>query len=280
MFTDNKVVLVTGGAGSIGSVLVKKIVSGSPNSVRILDSSEYNLWKLKRDLQDNGSESVRLLLGDIRNKERVDFAMKGVDVVFHLAAIKNIYISEYNPFELIDTNIGGLEKIIASALKYKPERFLFISSDKAVNPTSMYGMTKTIGEQLISWADSISKETVFSSLRFGNVQQSSGNVFEIWEEQRRKGLPLTVTDERMERYFFDINECVDFIIRAGYLSVSKGEIFVPNMKEYRVIDMAREISNNIKITGIRKGEKLKEMLMTVEEKKKAKPIDDFSIWVI
>ena len=154
----------------------------------------------------------------------------------------------------------------------------FASTDKAVNPTSLYGHSKAIGEKLTLWANQISDATRFTVLRFGNVKQSSGNVFEIWRNQLKAGEPLTVTHPEATRYIMDIDEAVDFIIEATEYA-SGGEIMVSEMQTYKILDLAKQLSENIKITGLRAEEKLHEELLTEEEKKRAKRLGD-KIWVI
>ena len=270
----NKSILVTGGAGSIGSILVETLLKFPIQSVRVLDIDEYALAKLNKRLQD---KRLRILLGSILDKDRVDIAGDGVDIVFHLAAIKNIEISEFNPIETIDTNVNGTVNVIKMLIKQKPLKFINISTDKAADASTLYGNTKQLGERITSWAGVHIKETKSGTVRFGNVRESRGNVFEVWNEENRNNNPLSITDPTMERYFIHTDEVIDFILNA-LLIINKGEIFVPKMKKFSVKELANEISKKQKIIGLRQGEKIQEILLNDEEKERA--IEKKDMWVI
>jgi len=270
----NKTVLITGGAGSIGSQLTKRILEFPVESVRVFDINEHALFQLGRTINDS---RLRLLLGNILDKDRLDLAGSNVDLVIHAAAIKNIEISEYNPIETIDININGTVNMIKMIMKNKPKKFLNISTDKAANPSTLYGTTKQLSERLTSWAGAHIKSTKFATVRFGNVYESRGNVFEIWKEQERKKLPLTITDPAMKRYFFHVDDAINFVMQCIPL-IKEGEIFVPKMKLQSIKEMANKISKNHKVIGIRRGEKLQEVLITNEEKQKAK--ENKNMWII
>ena len=270
----NKTILVTGGAGSIGAHLVKKILDSPVKSVRVLDIDEHALFRLNRDVNNS---RFRPLLGNILDKDRVEMAGNDVDIIFHLAAIKNIEISEFNPIETIDANVIGTVNMIKMAMKNKPKKFLNISTDKSVASSTLYGATKLLGEKLTSWAGIHLIPTKFATVRFGNVEESRGNVFEVWNDEFRKKKPLSITHPSMERYFFHVNEAVDFILSCLPL-ISSGEIFVPKMKMYKISKLANKITKNHKIIGLRKGEKLKEILLTDEEIKRA--TSNEKMWII
>ncbi len=259
----NKTVLITGGAGSLGYYLTKKILEYPIKSVRVLDIDENALFQLGRRTK---SPKLRLLLGNILDKERVELAMYKVDYVFHLAAIKNIEISEFNPIETIDSNINGTVNLIKSAIKNKPKKFLNISTDKAVEPTTLYGTTKSLTEKLVTWAGQHNEDTKFATVRLGNIFESRGNVFDVWKEEMSTKNPISITDPDMERYYFHVNDAVEFILESIPL-INHGEIFVPKMKLYKMKDLAREISSKQKIIGMRKGEKIKEKLLSEQEQK-------------
>lgn len=270
----NKNILITGGAGSLGSVLVKKILEFPVKSIRVLDVDEYALFKLKRSINDS---RLRLLLGSITDKDRVEMASNHVDIIIHLAAIKNIEISEFNPIETIDTNVQGMINLLKMSIRNKPERFLNISTDKSAQASTLYGTTKQISERLISWAGVHIDPTKFASVRLGNIMETRGNVFEIWDDEVKNNKPLSITHPAMKRYFFHIDEAVDFIIKCIPL-VNEGEIFIPKMKLYKIKDLASKISNKHKIIGLRQGEKLEEILITEEEKKMAQEKDN--MWIV
>jgi UDP-N-acetylglucosamine 4,6-dehydratase/5-epimerase len=270
----NKSILVTGGAGSVGSVLVTRLLDYPVKSVRVLDIDEHSLFKLNRKLNN---PKLRILLGSVLDQDRVDMAGDGIDIIFHLAAIKNIEISEFNPIETIDTNVNGTVNMIKMLIKKKPAKFINISTDKAADATTLYGNTKQLGERLTSWAGFHIEETKTATVRFGNVIESRGNVFEVWNEQKKNNKPLTITEPLMKRYFIHSNEVTDFIFDCLLLA-KEGEIFIPKMKKYNIKELADKISKNQKIIGLRQGEKLQEILLSSDEK--ANGIEKNNMWVI
>ena len=269
----NKVILVTGGAGSIGTVLTKKLLQYPVKSIRILDINEHALFKLSRSLNN---PKLRILLGSILDEDRLEMAGNNVDIVLHLAAIKNIEITESNPIETVDVNINGTINLIKMAIRNKPKKFLHISTDKAADPTTLYGATKQLGERLTTWAGDRTG-TKFATVRFGNVMETRGNVFEVWNEELNRNTALSITDPSMRRYFFHIDEAVNFILKCLILA-NNGEIFVPKMDSYSIKDMANKISKKHRIIGLRRGEKLNEVLITDSEKKYA--VEKKDMWVI
>ena len=270
----NKTVLITGGAGSVGSVLVKKILEYPIKTIRVLDIDEHALFKLKRSVND---PRLRLLLGSITDKERIEMACYKADIILHLAAIKNIEISEFNPIETIDTNVYGMINLLKMSTRTRPNKFLNISTDKAANATTLYGTTKQICERLVSWAGMHMDQTKFASVRLGNIIETRGNVFEIWNDERENNKPLSITHPKMERYFFHVDEAVDFIIKCIPL-VNAGEIFIPKMKSYKIKELASKVSDKHKIIGLRQGEKLEEILITKEEEENAQKKGD--MWIV
>jgi len=270
----NKVVLITGGAGSIGSSLAKTLLNYPVKSIRIFDNNEHALFKLSHSLDDS---RVQPLLGDILNKDRMELAVLDTDIIVHTAALKNIEITEYNPIEAIDVNVNGTINVIKSVIKNKPKIFINISTDKVAESSTLYGTTKQLGERLTNWAGPHIHTTKFATVRLGNIIETRGNVFEVWDKQLKNNLPLSITDPRMKRYFFHMDEAVDFILEC-MLHVNKGEIFVPKMKLYTITDLASKISKNHKIIGPRQGEKLQEILITEEEKKISKEKEN--MWII
>ena len=270
----NKTILVTGGAGSVGSVLVKKILEFPVKTVRVLDIDEHALLKLNRSIND---KRLRLLLGSITDKERIEMAGHNVDIILHLAAIKNIEISEFNPIETIDTNVQGMINLVKMSMINKPTKFLNVSTDKAAEASTLYGTTKQICERLASWAGVHMEQTKFASIRLGNVRETRGNVFEVWKKEKENNKPLSITHPKMERYFFHVDEAVEHILKCIIL-INLGEIFVPKMKSYMIKDLASEISKKQKIVGLRQGEKIEETLITQEEKKNAQ--EKNNMWII
>ncbi|WP_052347437.1 SDR family NAD(P)-dependent oxidoreductase [Candidatus Nitrosotenuis chungbukensis] len=256
-----KTILITGGAGSIGSEITRELLRFPVKTIRVFDSDEYSLYRLSKSVDD---ARVRFLLGSILDKDRLEVAGQNVDIIIHTAAVKNIEITEFNPLETIDINVIGLMNLIKMAMRNKPKKFLNISTDKAAEATTLYGSTKSLGEKLTTWAGQHVTTTKFATARFGNVMETRGNVFELWREEKERGKPLSITHPDMKRYFFNVNEAANFALSC--ISVMReGEIFVPKMKLYNVIDLAKKISNNYKIVGKRNGEKIIETLITDEE---------------
>ena len=270
----NKTILVTGGAGSIGSILTKKLLEYPIRAIRVLDIDEHALFRLNRSVND---PRLRLLLGSVLDKERIEMAGNQVDIVFHMAAVKNLEITEYNPIETIETNINGTVNMIKMVIRNKPKKFINVSTDKAADPTTLYGTTKQLSERLTSWAGAHIGATKFASVRFANVIETRGNVFEIWNEELKNNQPLSITDPAMERYFFHVDEAVEFILYCLTLA-NIGEIFVPKMKPYSIKKLAMKFSNKHKKIGIRQGEKISEVLITESEKKMAEERND--MWII
>lgn len=269
-----KVVLITGGAGSIGTALTKKLLEYPVKAVRVFDVNEHVLFTLKRSLKD---VRVRPLLGSVLDLDRLEMAANGVDIIIHAAAIKNIEITEFNPIETIEVNSIGTVNLIKTVIRNKPKVFLNLSTDKAVEPTTIYGTTKQLGERLTSWAGVHVLSTKFGTVRFGNVIETRGNVFEVWKNEFENDQPLSITDPLMKRYFFHVDDAVNFILESMRLC-NRGEIFVPKMKMEKVKNLATKISKKQKIIGTRQGEKLKEILITNDEKAVAD--ERKNMWII
>lgn len=272
----NKTILITGGAGSVGSILTEKILDFPIKQVRVIDVNEHSLFLLGRKLDNH--PKLRLLLGNILDQDRLEMACGDVDIIIHLAAVKNLEVTEFNPIETIDTNINGLVNLIKLTRKSKIKKFLNISTDKAADAVTLYGSTKLLSEKLTSWAGlHLNPPTKFATARFGNIIESKGNVFEVWENQIKENKAISITDSNMNRYFFHIEEAVEFILNCIPL-INQGEIFIPKMKKFNIKELANKYSKKQLIIGPRKDEKLEEILMTKEEEKIA--IQKRNMWII
>ena len=281
-----KKVLVTGGAGSIGSAIVHELVTRDCTLVRVLDMNETGLFTLQQELAH--TPVCRFLVGDIRDRDRMRRAVEGIDIVIHAAALKHVQSSEYNPFEAVKTNVVGIQNLIDVCIEEDIERFLFTSSDKATNPTNVMGTTKLLGERLVTAANYYKgkRRAMFSSVRFGNVMGSQGSVVPLFMQQIQRRIPVTITDETMTRFVMSKQEAIGLIFKA--LAIMKGgEVFILKMPVFRVADLYRAVadymherhalSSTSTTIGLRNGEKMHEELMTAEESRRALETDDMFI---
>jgi FlaA1/EpsC-like NDP-sugar epimerase len=282
-FKDKKVI-VTGGTGSIGSEIVRQLLNMNVAQVRIYSNDEYQQFKLMEELGPN--PRLRFLLGDIRDKDRMDHAFAGADICYHAAALKHVPICEYNPFEAVKTNVLGSQYVIELAIKHNLEKVIAISTDKAVDPSSVLGTTKLIMEKLFTSAKYITADsrTKFASVRFGNVLRSRGSVLETWEKQINEGGPVTVTDPNMTRFFMETSDAINLILKATEIMQGR-EIFVLKMKKTNMGDLAKETVKKfagdkkieIKVIGARPGEKLYEKLLSEVELESTMETEDMFV---
>ncbi len=269
---DDKVILVSGGAGSIGSELVRQICKYSYKSLIVVDQAESALYDLQQELKQNGFHNFVAIVGDIRDKNRMNhiFQEYRPNLVFHAAAYKHVPLMEYNSYEAIKINVAGTKALADLSSNYNVDKFVFVSTDKAVNPTNVMGATKRIAEMYISCMQQKSK-TKFITTRFGNVLGSNGSVIPLFKKQIEKGGPLTVTDKNVTRFFMTIPEASQLVLEAGAMG-DGGEIFLFDMGEsVKIFNLAKNMIKlsglrypediDIKITGLRPGEKLYEELL-------------------
>jgi len=272
---DGKVFLITGG-GSLGEALICKLLDLNSVTIRLFDNSEHSLFRIQQRFPD--AKNIRYLLGDITDYDRVEFAMEGTNYVIHTAANKFVDLIAYNPFQALNTNINGTINVIKAAMKTPSvEKVVYTSSDKAVEPVSIYGNSKAIGEHLFSWASRVGNK-VFATVRLPNLLKSRGSVFDVWKRQKSGGHPLSITNEGMERYFLPMGDAVDMILKV-IEGAKGGEIFVPaDLQPQRIVDLANQMSDNLEVVGIRSGEKIVERLMAPNEEKCA--VREGLMWVI
>lgn len=272
----NRIILITGGTGSIGSEIVHQLIKCEPKQIRIYSRDESKHFFLEKELEKYKSPiDIRFFIGDIRDKERLNRAFSRVDIVFHAAALKHVPYCEYNPFEAIKTNIYGTQNLIDVAIDHDIEKLIAISTDKAVYPNTVMGITKLMMERMIIASKPYIgvARTKLCVVRFGNVLNSRGSVVPLWIDQIKNGGPVTVTDKKMKRFFMSIPEAVELVFYAGSIMLGE-EIFALKMTEKNIYQLAREtIKNNsrgkkikIKIVGSREREKLVEKIYTGEEK--------------
>ncbi|AUC85227.1 polysaccharide biosynthesis protein [Polaribacter sp. ALD11] len=268
-----KVVLVTGAAGSIGSEISRQLSTYNLDLLILIDQAESPLYDLQQELVQNGQNNFKAIVADVRDLKRMEevFNTYKPQKVFHAAAYKHVPLMEKSPYEAVRINICGTKNIADLSLKYKVERFVMVSTDKAVNPTNVMGATKRVAELYISCLSNEKSDTKFTITRFGNVLGSNGSVIPLFKKQIEKGGPLTVTHKDITRYFMTIPEACRLVLEAGTMGVG-GEIYIFDMgKSVKIFDMARRMISlsgliypddiDIKITGLRPGEKLYEELL-------------------
>jgi len=273
-----KTILVTGGTGSIGSEIVRQLLSRVPKAVRVFARHEDRHFQLMQEWAPH-ADTVRFIVGDIRDKERLALAMEGVDIVFHAAALKHVPLCEYNPFEAVKTNIVGTQNVIEAARSAGVDRVIGISTDKAVEPESVLGVSKLMAEKLFlaTYFYKGDKETKFTCVRFGNVLASRGSILALIRKQVREHLPVTITDPEMTRFVMTIPQAVSLVLDAAALGKGQ-EIFVLKMPAARLRDLfaaavthyaslfgKRGADVTIKIIGRRGGDKMHERLLAAHE---------------
>lgn len=277
MYT-NKKILIIGGTGTIGQHLTRELLLHNPSVIRIFSRDEYKQFEMQQEL--NEFNNIRFLIGDVRDEKRVARAMEDIDYVFHLAAMKHVPACEYNPFEAVQTNVLGTQNVIQAALEAKVKKVLFTSTDKAIAPTNTYGATKLTAERLISATEFQKgpKDTIFSSVRFGNVMGSRGSVIPLFKKQILTKKMISVTDMDMLRYMMTPSQAISLILKANDMAIG-GEVFVLKMPVIKLKDLtevlieeisdANDLHESIHINeiGLRPGEKMYEQLMTDDEAK-------------
>jgi UDP-N-acetylglucosamine 4,6-dehydratase len=275
---DGKTILVTGGTGSFGRRFVDTVLTQhDPKRVIVFSRDELKQHEMQLQFRD---PRLRFFIGDVRDKERLVRAFQAdVDIVVHAAALKQVPACEYNPFEAIKTNVLGAQNIIDAAIDVGVPRVLALSSDKAVNPVNLYGASKLAAEKLFVQGNAYAggKDIRFANVRYGNVVGSRGSVVPIFLEQKKTGR-LTLTDERMTRFWLTLQQGVDFVLR-GIEVMHGGEIFVPRIASMSITDLARTIAPNAELvyTGIRPGEKLHEMMLSADEARHSVRLDDMYV---
>ncbi len=274
----DQVVLVTGGTGSFGKKFIKILLEEKqPKKVIVFSRDELK----QHEMQVGGynQENLRYFIGDIRDRERLVRAMHGVDIVVHAAALKQVPACEYNPMEAIKTNIMGTANVVEAALDAGVKKVLMVSTDKAVSPANLYGATKLAGEKLTIQSNAYAggSATRFSCVRYGNVVGSRGSIVPLFLKQRAGGT-ITVTDDRMTRFWLSLEQGVRFVITC-IEQMEGGEVFVPKIPSTKVVDLAKAIAPNaeINIIGIRPGEKLHEMLISEDEARHTIELDSMFV---
>ena len=277
----SQTVLITGGTGSFGRKFTEIMLRDfHPRKLIVFSRDELKQHEMRQIWGDGPDSPLRYFVGDIRDRDRLYRALRGVDVIIHAAALKQVPACEYNPFEAVQTNIHGAQNIIDAAIDTGVKRVIALSTDKAVNPVNLYGGTKLVAERLFIQGNSYvgaAGTSRFACVRYGNVVGSRGSVIPLFAQQRRSGR-ITVTDRRMTRFWITLEQGVRFVIRAVE-QMSGGEVFVPKIPSMRIMDLVRAVAPDcdVEFTGIRPGEKLHESLLSDHEESHTLEFEDMFI---
>ena len=272
----NKIILISGGTGSIGTGIVKQLLEYKPKMIKILTNDENSIFESRKLLGE--ISQIKYIVGDIRDNDRLRLAMRNVNIVFHAAAMKHIDICEQNPFDAVKTNVVGTSNILEASIIEGVSKFVLISTDKATNPTTTLGASKLLAERLTQDASSYveGKKTIFSIVRFGNVIDSRGSVFQIFYNQLKNNLPITVTDSQMTRFIMSISDASSMILKISLIA-QDGETFILKMPSVKIEELAKSMVEvfkkrtnqknipKIKISKAREYERFYEILVTSDE---------------
>ncbi|WP_372712408.1 UDP-N-acetylglucosamine 4,6-dehydratase (inverting) [Azospirillum argentinense] len=272
-------ILVTGGSGSFGKRFVETVLRhASPRRVIVFSRDEFKQYEMQQQLGPEWASTLRFFIGDVRDRERLELAMREVDVCVHAAALKHVPAAEYNPMECIHTNVYGAENVVRAALNTGVQRVIALSTDKAANPVNLYGASKLASDKIFIAANNLSGSlgTRFSVVRYGNVVGSRGSVIPLFRRMIAEGVDaLPVTDERMTRFWITLQHGVDFVVSCIAM-MQGGEIFVPKIPSMRITDLARAMAPHLphKPVGIRPGEKLHEVMITEDDSRQTFELPD------
>jgi len=277
MFKD-KTLLITGGTGSFGNAVLRRFINSDLRQIRIFSRDEKKQDDMRRELNNS---KVKFYIGDVRDQSSVNEAMKGVDYVFHAAALKQVPSCEFFPMQAVQTNIIGAANVIDSAIAHQVKRVIVLSTDKAVYPINAMGMSKSLMEKvMVAKSREANHNTILCGTRYGNVMGSRGSVIPLFIQQIKDGKPLTITDPNMTRFMMTLDESVELVLYA-FRHAEQGDIFVQKAPAATIADLARalkelyKINNPIKIIGTRHGEKLFESLINREEMVKAQDLPGY-----
>jgi UDP-N-acetylglucosamine 4,6-dehydratase len=276
---NGSTILLTGGTGSFGNAFLERVTTTWPSAtVRVYSRDELKQSELRTKF---GDRQVRYLIGDVRDRARMTRAVQGADIVIHAAAMKQVEACEYNPFEAVRTNVLGAQHIVDACIDAGVPRVVALSTDKAVNPVNLYGATKLCQEKIVVQGNAYAaqRDTRFAAVRYGNVVGSRGSVVPVFRQQMARDGRITITDERMTRFWIMLPQAVDLVLYA-LANMHGGEVFIPKIPSMRVTDLADAIAPGVprETIGIRPGEKLHELLITADESRHA--IDAGDVYVV
>jgi UDP-N-acetylglucosamine 4,6-dehydratase len=277
---SKKSVLVSGGTGSFGNFIVRRLLDLGAKEVRVLSRDE----KKQHDMRVfyRGRSNLSFVIGDVRNRDRLDEAMSGIDIMFHAAAMKQVPACENFPHEAINTNVIGAQNVVDAALRNKLEAFVMVSTDKAVKPVNVMGMTKALQERIVLKGNQsrLNQGTRFACVRYGNVLRSRGSVIPLFRRLLASNQRLTITDARMTRFLLTLNDAIDLVLYAA-AEQKGGEIFVRKAPAARILDLAEICSEEVgkpleyDVIGLLPGEKLNEIMLTEEELVRTEDLGDY-----
>ncbi|MDN4073666.1 polysaccharide biosynthesis protein [Fictibacillus terranigra] len=274
----NQVILITGGTGSWGHELVRQLLTYNPKEIRIFSRNESNQFLMKQEFDHH--PKLTFIIGDIKEKNSLIEASRGVHYIFHLAALKHVPVCEDQPLEALKTNVLGTHNVIEAAMICNVHKVVYISTDKASDPSNFYGLSKAMGEKLIIHANTLKTNTKFVCIRGGNVMGTNGSVIHVFKKQIQEKQKIGITDLNMTRFFLTVQDAIKLVFKATFESIG-GEIFVMKMPACKIIDLAYvlieasdEKNVQIEILGIRPGEKIHELLLSAYESKTTVTYDD------
>lgn len=276
---NDRVVLITGGTGSFGKHFVRTVIERyKPRKIIIFSRDELKQYEMAQVFPQDQYPFMRYFIGDVRNRDRLELAMRDVDIVIHAAAMKQVPIAEYNPFECINTNVVGAENLVNAALRRNVSRVIALSTDKAANPVNLYGASKLAADKIFVAANNLAGKdgTSFSVVRYGNVAGSRGSVMPFFKKLAEENAEfIPITDERMTRFWITLQQGVNFVL-SSLAMMRGGEIFVPKIPSMKTIDLAQTIAPEIphKIVGVRPGEKLHEVMVPGDDSRMTVELDD------
>ncbi len=278
---NNKVIFVTGGTGSFGKNFSKYVLLNyKPKKLIIFSRDELKQYEMENDeFFKKFKDTLRFFLGDIRDLNRLNYALKEVDIIIHAAALKQVVSAEYNPIEYINTNIIGTQNLMLSAINNNVKKVISLSTDKASSPINLYGATKLCSDKLVVASNNYKgkNKTLFSVVRYGNVMGSRGSIAKIFENLKKERKPFIITEKNMTRFSLTMEDAVKFVVKS--LQVMKGkEIFVPKIPSYKILDLAKSFSpKKILYSGIRPGEKINEEMISKFDSSSVLEFKDFFI---
>ena len=273
---ENKIVLITGGTGSFGKRFTQRLLKDfNPSKVIVFSRDEFKQFEMAQKVTD---PRVRFFIGDVRDRDQLEVAMRDVDVVIHAAALKHIPIAEYNPMECVKTNVDGAQNVVFAALRTKVKKVIALSTDKACNPINLYGATKLASDKIFIASNNLSGKNGarFAVVRYGNVVGSRGSAIPFFNRLLTQGADhLPITDERMTRFWIELEEGMNFVL-TGLTLMYGGELFVPKIPSMKITDLASTMAPGLphKIVGIRPGEKLHEVMISEDNSRSCYDIGD------